>query len=285
VTVAVVLAIVAGCAFAIAAALQHRAAHAETASGLGDPRILVRLAHDPSWLLANVLDIGALGFQAAALHVGAIVVVQPLLVSGLILAVPAEAVLNSRRVSRADLSGVVVGAVALAGFVALADPTEGVDDPALGSWLIVLAGCAVAVAATVGMGRFVTGVRRAVCLGVATGVLYGVTAPLLKTCASLIDQPLALLSAWQLYVLVGAGLLGFVLNQNVYQAGGLAAGLTTLTLVEPVVALVIGVTAFGEHIDIHGGRGVGMALAAVGIAVGIVLAARSSSGAHAVGTA
>lgn len=274
---AVVLAVVAGCAFAFGAALQHRAAHAETTSRMGDPRILVRLARNPSWMLANVLDVGALGIQAAALNVGAIVIVQPLLVSGLILAVPAEAMLNSRPVSRGDLGGVLVGAAALAAFVALADPSEGVTDPALSSWLVVLTCCGIAVAATVGLARLVTGVRRAVCLGVATGVLYGVTAPLLKTCASLVAHPLTLLSAWQLYVLVVAGLLGFVLNQNVYQSGRLVAGLTTLTLVEPVVALVIGVTAFGEHIDMHGGRGVGMALAALGIAVGIVLVARSSA--------
>ena len=273
---AILLAIAAGCAFAFAAALQHRAAAAETDSRMGDPRLLIRLARNPYWLIANVLDVGAVVLQAAALSAGAIVVVQPLMVSGLILAVPVGAMLNNRPVSRWDMSGVIVGAIALAGFVALADPTEGIDNPPLSDWAVVLIGCGLAVAVTLMLGRVLSGVRRAISLGVATGVLYGLTAALLKTCVSLLSDPLALVTSWQLYLLAFAGVLGFILNQNVYQSGSLAAGLTTLTLVEPIVALLVGITAFGEHLAVGGYRGAGMALAAVGLVISIVLVARSS---------
>lgn len=268
---AVVLALAAGAGFAMAAALQHHSARQEETTALGDPRLLVRLARRPLWLAANALDLVAVVAQGAALRVGAIVLVQPLLVSGLILAVPAEAMLNRRRASRRDLIGVMVGGLALAAFVLIADPGGGVDTPSDSEWAVTLLWCGMAAAGCIGAASLLSGAARAACLGAATGVSYGVTAALLKTIAEGITHPLTLLGTWEIYVLAAVGLGGFLLNQNVYQAAGLAAGLTTITLVEPIVALIVGLTAFHEHLDASGPRGVGLAASGAGIVAGIVL--------------
>lgn len=274
---AMVLAIGAGAGFAVASALQHRATQQEETTRLGDPRLLVRLTRRPAWLLANGLDLIAVALQTGALRSGAIVLVQPLMVSGLILAVPAEAALNRRPVSRRDLAGVVVGGLALAVFVVVADPGGGIDAPRLSAWLVVLIAGGVIAGAAVAVGRTLRGAGRAIGLGIATGVLYGITAALLKDCSTQVAHPLTLLSDWRLYALLVVGLVGFALNQNVFQAGSLAAGLTAMTLTEPIVALVIGTTAFHEHLDAGGPRGAGLAAAALGIAASIILVAGDAS--------
>ena len=48
------------------------------------------------------------------------------------------------------------------------------------------------------------------------------------------------------------GALGFVLNQRAFQAGSLTASLPTLTVVEPFVAAVIGVTLLHETVPTEG---------------------------------
>ncbi|HEX7738227.1 MAG TPA: hypothetical protein VF426_01115, partial [Marmoricola sp.] len=53
---ATLLAIAAGAAFAVTAALQHRAAAAEAEHPVADPRLLLRLLRRPMWLASNLTD-------------------------------------------------------------------------------------------------------------------------------------------------------------------------------------------------------------------------------------
>ena len=48
------------------------------------------------------------------------------------------------------------------------------------------------------------------------------------------------------------GGLGFVINQRAFQAGSLTASLPTLTVVEPVVAAIVGVTMLHETVPTTG---------------------------------
>ena len=277
-----VLALAAGGLFALSAAVQHQAAQATEQTRLGDPRLLLRLAGRPTWLVANLLDLIAVVAQTAALHSGTLIVVQPLLTFGLILAVPAEAMLNHRRVSRRDLLAVVVGTVALAGFVGLAAPTGGLDDPGLRAWIATLAIGGLAATVGVAASRMLTGAPRAAALGIATGTLYGLSAALLKACSAQLTQPLNLLVDWHFYALIVVALVALQLNQHVFQAGGLAVGLTAMSLTEPIVAVAIGATAFGEQLDATGLQRVGIAATTLGILASVTLLAtrQQSEGAH-----
>ncbi|MDQ3899383.1 MAG: hypothetical protein M3319_02650, partial [Actinomycetota bacterium] len=52
---------------------------------------------------------------------------------------------------------------------------------------------------------------------------------------------------WQTWALVILGPLSFFLLQNALQAGDLVASQPGMTLADPVVAVVWGLTVFGEH--------------------------------------
>ena len=75
------------------------------------------------------------------------------------------------------------------------------------------------------------------------------TASLIKECTGLISQgPVTLLTGWQPYALVVAGASGLLFNQLAYQAGPLSASLPAIAVVDPLIAILLGITVFDEHL-------------------------------------
>jgi drug/metabolite transporter (DMT)-like permease len=83
------------------------------------------------------------------------------------------------------------------------------------------------------------------------------------------------LGSWQPYALATLGILGMVLSQNAFYAGPLQASLPVLTITEPLVAGLIGVAAFHEHVATHGLRAAGGAVSVIVLALGIIGLSRS----------
>jgi len=91
---AVVFALAAAVMFGLGNAIEHQVARTVPASRGVSVRVLGRLARSPKWLLGMVNDVGAFGFQAAALAFGGLLLVQPLLVCGLLVALALGAALH-----------------------------------------------------------------------------------------------------------------------------------------------------------------------------------------------
>lgn len=272
-TGAVLLALAAGLCFGVTSALQHWVASREPTQGIGDARLIVRLARRPVWLVSNALDGLAIVLQTLALRLGSLTLVQPFLLSGLFFAVPAEGLLHQRRIRRRDLLGALVGTAGLALFLGAGTTAAGIDDPPLRSWLLAAAAGLPVVALLIGAAVRAGVAARSLLLGTATGVAYGFSAALLKTCSSRLSHPLILLTSWQLYAMLVIGAAAFVLNQNVFQARTLAAGLVALSIAEPVVASVLGVSIFRERPDLDATHGVLLALAVLALVASVVLVA------------
>jgi drug/metabolite transporter (DMT)-like permease len=270
---AIILTLAAGTSFAFASAVQQRTAKQEKLHPTLDPRLLLRLARRPVWLASWVPDLAGTGLQALALRFGPLLLVQPLMVSGLFLAVPLEAALDRRRPHPRDLLAVGVGAAGLAAFLIAGQPRAGVPYPAPQAWIAVLAACAATVAVCVLAARIASDTLRGSLLGVATGVLYGLTAALLKVVTTdLAKRPAAVFTDWHLYALVLAGIAALVLNQNAFQSGPLAAPLTALTLTDPIVSTIIALTAFHEHLSAGPARLAVETVAGLAMVFGIWLA-------------
>jgi drug/metabolite transporter (DMT)-like permease len=265
---AVAVALVAAVCFALTSAVQQRAAKQEKPHRTFDPRLLLRLLHRPMWLASWAPDVAGSILQALALRFGPLSLVQPIMVSGLFLAIPLEAGLDRRRPAARDLLAVGTGAVGLAAFLVVAQPRSGVADPSRRAWIAVLAGCAATVAACVLVARWCAETVRGTLLGIATGVLAGLTAALVKVAITgFTEDPASVFTNWHLYALIPVGLAALLLNQNAFQSGPLAAPLTALTLADPVVSTVIALTAFHERLAVGGPR------LAVEVAAGIAMAA------------
>ena len=65
------------------------------------------------------------------------------------------------------------------------------------------------------------------------------------------DGIVTLLTSWEIYAMVAAGLLGMFLVQSALNAGRLIAAQPGLTLADPVISVLWGVLAF--HEEVRGG--------------------------------
>src|SRR5262245_5735121 len=143
---AATLALVAAFCFALAAALQQRGQFSLARAGRAVEGVggVVRLVVVPVWLLGTLVLLLGYGAQAGALDRGRLVVVQPLLVTTIVWALPLGHWLTSQRVVRAQVLGAGVVVLGLALFVLVGDPNAGVDDASTASLaLAALAICAI----------------------------------------------------------------------------------------------------------------------------------------------
>ncbi len=248
-------AIGAAAAFAVAATLEHRSAgEVPDAQGLRGRQLLrfvrASVAH-PYWLGGTAVSAVGLGLHAFALHSGALAVVQPLLVLAVLFALPLQRRLRHERIYRSELLWALALVAGLAGFLTVATagvpPSHETADPGP-----AIAAGVLAVGAAVGCVLIARGRRRATTaalLGVATGIAFAGTAILIKACTNLLAHgPVALLTGWQLYALLAVGAVGLLLNQLSFQAGPLSASLPAITVVNPLLAVLLGVVVYDENL-------------------------------------
>lgn len=250
---AVLFALLAAIAYAGASVLQQRAAREVPDEHAMRPGLLWRLIQRPMWLAGTGLDWLGFGFQAAALGFGSILIVQPLLCTGLLFALPLAAAWQGRRLGRREWTAAAALSIGLAVFLVVGDPTEGKDFASTRAWLLALAILGPMMVAFVTAGMRTRNTSRAVLLALATAVLYAITAVNTKAAVTELTQGLdVLLTSWEPYVGAAAAILGLLLNQSAFQAGELGASLPTLTAAEPVLGSVLGVLMLDETLHASG---------------------------------
>jgi drug/metabolite transporter (DMT)-like permease len=245
----VVLALAAALLYSLGTVLQQQVASTASEEEARRAGFLLRLARRPRWLAGIAAD--ALGFaaQAAALAVGRLVVVQPLLATTVVFSLPIGAKLGGRRVARRDMVAALAVTAGLAVFLVVADPTGGRDDAATAAWIVSFAAAAVLCAALAFAARGRPPARRAGLLGAAAGILFGLTAALTKaTVERLDDGLLEVLADWHLYALLVVGYAATSLSQSSLQTGALAPSVATQLSLDPIASLLLGILAFDETV-------------------------------------
>lgn len=248
--------------FGLASAGQHRVAAAGESAAALDPRLLVRLARSPAWLLAGVLELLAVGLQLLALRWGEVSLVQPLLVLGLPVAVLTAALVQGQRVSAREWLGVALCAAGV-GVVAAVLPGEGgrVDTTSNGTLAVLVT--VLVLAATSALG----GSRAPALVGAGAGVAAGVGAAALALCGDLAADPARLLTDWPPYLALAGGLLALQLGQAAFQHHRLGAPLAAATLAEPVTAVALAALVLHEQLT---GSAAAQLLSAAAVSCGAV---------------
>ena len=245
----ILLALAAALLFAIGTVLQQHVAATASSEDARSASFLLRLARQPVWLAGLAADGAGFICQAAALGLGRIVVVQPLLATSLIFALPLGARLEHRRVGRRELLAAFAVFAGLVIFLFVADPSGGNDDATTRAWLIAFAICGLLSAAAFALARGAPPLRRAVLLGTAAGVLFGLSAALTKAVVEQLgDGPLSLALDWHLWALLVVGYASMALAEASLQAGRLAPAIATQMAFDPITSLLLGTLAFGEQI-------------------------------------
>jgi len=263
-TLSIGLALLAGFLFAVGSVLQQKGTmeDPETSTEVG---FFIRLLKRPVWLAGVGADAAGYIAQAAALGVGKLVVVQPLMVSSVVFALPLGVWLTHQHIGRREILGAAAVVIGLTAFLVVADPQGGRADAPGYEWAITggVAG-GVAVLLTVIAWRRQPALKAAL-TGTAAGVLFGFGAALVKsTVVRFNDGAAAIFLDWHIYTLAGVSLAGFLLVQVSLQTGALAPAITTSMVFETVVGVLVGITLLQE--DLHTGTS-GLAVTAVGLAL------------------
>ena len=102
--------------------------------------------------------------------------------------------------------------------------------------------------------RFGSRPWRSAWFGAAAAISFSLSAAFTKTTTILFAGGFwQLFEHWEPYAIVVAGLAGLVLTQDAFHAGPITASQATLTIVDPIVSIVIGVGLFGD--ELRGGKG------------------------------
>lgn len=276
--VAVPAAVAGAASFGLASAVQQRATKQVPTSGTLDPRLLLDLIQRPVWVLGIGTVVVGLSLQLVALAFGPLVLVQPLLVTGVLFGAVFSALLSHRRVDRLIVLGALGCVAGLSAFLLLAQPTNASTQLPYDIWSllplaitlgVLVVGC-LAVAA-----RF-SGAVQVAALAAATGVLYGLTAGLMKVVTSQFRSGgfLEPFGHPVLYVVCAVGPMGFLLSQNTFQKGTLIApALAIITIVDPLVGVAIGVSWLGEQINSSPAVLAGQVIAAIVLISSVALLA------------
>jgi drug/metabolite transporter (DMT)-like permease len=272
---AVALALVSSFMFGLGTVLQQRVAQEASADQAMSPAFLLQLARNPAWLVGIAAAGGAYVVQAAALDVGRLVVVQPIMSTTLVFALPIGAALNHTRVGRRELGAAVAVSVGAAFFLVASDPSGGNPDATTVAWIAAFVVSGVASGVLVSVARSASPAVRAGCLGAACGILFALTAGLTKSVVEVLDDGVgALFTDWHVYALCVVGYTAMSLSQASLQTGKLGAAVGAQMALCPVASLFLGTLAFDEKIH-DTAAGMTFSLASVGVMVGglVVLAA------------
>lgn len=247
--VAIVTAIAAGASFATAGVLQQHAASQRPEGEALSFRLLVDLARDGMWWLGIGFAFLSYVLESVALAYGPLVLVQPLIVTELLFALPISISWRGMRMSGREWFGTGLVTAGLALGLASAAPGQGRPAAPAGEWAVGLAGVAVAAVIALSIGRRAAGPLRSSLYALAAAVVLGAQAALLK--ATVIEFEHGILTAltdWYLWGMVAASILGLLLVQSAYESGPLATSMPVVDAVDPTVGILFGIALFHETV-------------------------------------
>jgi uncharacterized membrane protein len=281
---AAALALAAAFLFALAATLQQKGALNLPTISLGDPKSLMRLVGQTWWLFGTLALLTGYVFQAAALDRGRLSIIQPLLVTTVIFALPLGYLLTRQHVGRREVIGAIVIIIGLGLFAYFGDPAGGNENAPNSEWAIVIGIVIVVSVVLLLLGRGGNLTVTAAAYGTVAGIMFGLSAALTKPTLDYLHQSVGtMLSHWECYALAIAGVGGFILQQVSLGTGRLAPSVATVSVANPVVGIAIGTILLNETLSRPAWHVVlavvGLGLALVG-AVVISLATEAAKSEH-----
>ncbi|HET7355299.1 MAG TPA: DMT family transporter [Nocardioidaceae bacterium] len=246
--IAVPAAIGAAAAFGSAGVLQHRATHETRPRKPLRPGLLVDLIRLAGFRSSVLLGIVGFALQVVALRFGPLIMVQPLLVTGVLFYLLLASALTRRVPDRGLMLGALTALTGLSAFLLIARPSGGGEQFSGDAALPLGVGLVIVVAACLAISTQIGSEIRSLPLAAATAVCYGVTAGLVRSLTTH-GLDVNIFTEWELYAVAIVGPAGFLLNQNAYQSGMVGSlALAIITLGDPLVSIGIGVAWLGESI-------------------------------------
>lgn len=275
---ATLLALAAALMIGIGEVIQQQSAQDVTGERVGTIELFGRLLRDRQWWTGSLAAAAGFALQAAALNFGSVVLVQALLVISLLFALLISAMVNHRRITRWEGTWAVLLVAAVAVVVTVGNPQEGHARASLHAWAVVAAIMVPAVVVCAIGARIFSGSVSAMLLGLLSGSLWGVFYVLTKGVVAQFGHGIgALLRTPELYAWGVVAISATAWVQSAFRAGPLSASLPAITVSNPLVASVLGVTILGETITKNNAARVVLAFSVAAMVVATVALSRSQA--------
>nr|WP_217498676.1 DMT family transporter [Leifsonia sp. C5G2] len=246
------VALVGACFLSVGAQLQHHGvAKVEANAGHGDGGMSLRnlglLLARPSWVIGTLLLGLAIVFQLVSLKLSPIILVQPLGVVGLVITSILNARVSGVKLNHQSVVAVILCVSGVGAFVLLA-AVFARDEPVTSRALVVILIVLAVVLIVFGtLFWFLRHRFKAIIYVVGAGVLYGFVATLAKVAIDRIsNQEWDWLLVACIVALLLAAVLGAYFVQNAYSSGPPDLVIAGLTVIDPLVAVTIGIVVLNE---------------------------------------
>jgi drug/metabolite transporter (DMT)-like permease len=272
--VAVPCALGAAACFAVANVEQMRAARRAEAPSELSTTLLKRLVRDRQWLIGFATSVGGYGLQAVALFVAPVVLVQPLIVSELLFALPLAAYWGGRRLGAREWAGILCVAGGISSFLVLGNPSGNsthVSNTAL-FVMTVCAGAGLLVVVLVSESLAHRPMARASGLALAASGCFGLLSVFTKVVGHQFQHDkIGALAHLHPYLLAIFAITGLLLAQTAFRIAPLSVSLPLIDVGEPLVASLLAVAVLNEKVDLGPGTAVGVAISAAAVALGVAM--------------
>ena len=275
-----ILALVAAFCFALAATLQQKGALG-MGSALKSAASYLALLKQGWWVVGTLVLFAGYLFQAVALGKGQLAIVQPLLVTTIVFALPLGYFLTNQIVNRREIGAAVLVVIGLAAFTIFGNESTGRDDAPAREWAITLGLFSLVALVLVLLGRRGDSMRKAALFGASAGVLYALSASMWKPTADALDTGglSGMLSNWEFWAFATAGIIAFVVQQISLATGHLASSVATVSVCNPIVSIAIGIVVLEERLSPPGWHKL-IAYAGLGVALlGAIAITKATEGA------
>ncbi len=282
------VAVVAAALLALGAQLQNQGASRvddeqdASGSGFGIQQLLA-LASTPRWLGGSTILGLAVVLQLVSLVFAPIAVVQPIGALALVITVLLDTRMNRARIPRPAITAIALCVLGVTVFVGTASLTTTSASPRPVQILLVLGVLAVVLVATGGLFLALRKRRSALLFALGAGVLFGFVATLAKIVVGRVAQVVRsgsgfsgqdLLLVLCVVALAAAGAFGLYLVQTAYASGSPDLVVAALTVIDPLVAVTIGIAVLGEAAHAPGWAFVVFGVAEVVAVIGVLRLAR-----------
>jgi drug/metabolite transporter (DMT)-like permease len=262
---------------ALAVTLQHIASTSDAEKSKGWTFVKYLLRH-PLWLLGWIALCGSLIFQALALHFGPLSLVQPILVTELILALVLRQLWLHQTIRGVTWFAAVVTGAGLVIFLAMTSPHARTFLPRSSSWAVPSIVCVAGVTVLVALAQRGTPARRAALFASATAVMWALEATFIKATTDTISALGfgGMFTRWPVYALIVGGVVGLLCEQAALHVGPLSVSQTFIVIVDPVVSVGLGIWLYRERLH-HGALHVTIGVVAFALmCAGIVALTRTA---------
>lgn len=260
------------------AALEDATGEDAESSGVLGAAQLGALLRRPSWLTGTAMLGLAIVLQLASLAFAPLVVVQPLGVVSLVLTTIVTAHDSGRRLPPKKIAAVALCVVGVSVFVTIA--AMSVAEPLITTLRVSIVLIILAVVVVVLSIAFATLRHRfkALFYIVGAGVTYGFVATLAKITISRVQQgDIEVLTIIGVVMLLIGTAVGAYFVQNAYASGPPDMVVAGLTVIDPLVAVLIGIVVLGETEGAPWPTYAGFAAAGLTAIAGVVLLERGQT--------